>query len=162
MIEFQDSDIIILSPYTYKGYEDGIYFKIHDPVWSMSVIGDDYKVLLNRSDYTLIETNNEYYREKYLAIESLLTGDVLILGAGLQILDTYLTTGSSWKWVEKNAYLASFNPVNGTIHEGNAEDEAFLATLGTFDTILLDFKKTKLVDYDSLLNIGGSIVEMVI
>lgn len=154
----QDEDIIVVSPYTYTGQRD-IYIKTLHPYWSQSIIGNDYKILINRQDRRLIGATNEFYLEAYAAIETSLVGDVLILGAGLQLLDGFLVTGSSWLWIEQNAYLASIAPANGTIQQGNANDVDWLATLGTFDTVLVDFSPDHPIkDYDSLLNIGGSVI----
>lgn len=159
-ILYQDKEIILFHPYTWNGKPDGIYLKQDHFSWSKSTIGTDYKLLLDKTDCSVIQISNEYYNDKYAAIEPSLIGDVLILGAGLQTLSTYLSTGTSWKWVERNPYLAALVPSVGTMHEGDAEDQNFVDSLGTFDTILIDFKRTKLVDYDSLLNPGGSIIEM--
>lgn len=160
-IEYQDSEIIILNPYTWTGVPDGFYIKKNaSPIFLQAVIGDPYKVLLDRASKSIIEATTPFYLDAYQLIEPSLIGDVLILGSGIQLLDQFLATGSSWKWVEKNSFLASLVPVNGIVYEGDAEDMAFLATLGTFDTILIDFRQTQLNDYSSLLNIGGTIIEM--
>lgn len=156
-IEYQDRDIIVLYPYTFTGERDMYVRQLH-PFWSQSSPGD-YKLLVDRITRKVLQASNEYYLAKYEALEPSLTGDVLILGSGLQTLDAYLVTGSSWKWVEINSYLASIIPVNGTMHEGDANDLEFLATLGTFDTILVDFPVSNpLTDYSSLLNVGGTII----
>lgn len=159
-IEYQDREIILLNPYTYDGVPDGIFFKRFLPHhWNGSTIGDPYKVLWDRQGKFPIQITNEIYEAKYAAIETSLIGDVLILGAGLQTLDSYLTTGTSWKWIEKNSYLAAITPTNGTIYEADANDIDFLITLGTFDTILIDCPlDDNLKDYTVLLNPGGTII----
>lgn len=156
-IEYQDSDIIILYPYTFTGERDMYVRQLH-PFWSQSS-PSDYKLLVDRVTRKVLQASNEYYLAKYAAIESSLIGDVLILGGGLQTLDAFLVTGTNWKWVEINSYLASIVPANGTMHEGDANDLDFLATLGTFDTILVDFPvNNSLTDYSSLLNPGGTVI----
>lgn len=162
-IEHQDRDIILFNPYTYTGAlnGDGLYIKRHLQQWNGSVVNDDYKVLFSRPDQAVIQIVNEFYGSVYQAIEPSLVGDVLILGMGLAHLDMYLTTGSSWKWVEINNWLANNIVVNnGTVHEGDAEDEEFIASLGTFDTILIDFPQTQLNDFEQHLNMGGTIIEI--
>lgn len=161
-ITHQDKEIIYIEEYEWTGEPDGVYFKINDPMWAHSTIGNLYPVLLDRKR-TVIVIKNEYYSNAYAAIEPQLTGDVLILGMGLALLDPHLTTGTSWKWVDRNSFLISYITIfNGTKHEGDAEDMDFLTTLGTFDTILIDFKQTQINDYSSLLNIGGTVIEMYI
>lgn len=159
-VSFQDSDIILLHPYNYDGEPDRLYIRrIEAPYWNGATIGNDYKVLLDRAKKSIIQISNEFYDAAYAAIEPSLVGDVLILGAGLQTIDPMLVTGTSWTWVEKNPYLASLTPVNGTIYEGDANDLEFLASLGPFDTILIDFPRDEnFVDYDFLLNPGGTII----
>lgn len=160
-IEYQDSDIIILDSYEWTGSPDGIYFKSHLMIWEMSTVGNTYRVLLRRNKKTLIQVENEFYQSKYQAFEPNLVGDVLILGLGLGTINPYLTTGTSWKFVDKNTYLISDFAISAgrSKHQGDAEDMVFLATLGTFDTIMIDFPQTQLNDYSSLLNIGGTIIE---
>ena len=155
----QDTDIIYLD-YTFREEPDGAYFKLPHYTWMSSVYGDNYPVLMDR-DKHLIEIDNEYWQSKYSDIEASLTGDVLILGLGIAILDQFLVTGSSWKWVENNAWLAAnIVPVNGTVHEGDASDMDFLATLGTFDTILIDFPLDKRMDWATIGNVGYNVIEM--
>lgn len=156
---YQDTDIILLDPYTWTGEADKKYLKVKHFSWMMSTVGNDYKVLLNRLDRSVIQITNEFYQDRYSTLEPSLTGDVLILGAGLQTLDAMLVTGSSWKWVEINPYLASIIPSNGTIHEGDAEDIDFLQSLGsTFDTILIDFPIKERMDFSSIMNVGANII----
>jgi hypothetical protein len=163
IVTHQDKEIIYIEQYTWTGEPDGIYIKINHPMWAHNIEGDICQLLLNRNR-TIIVIHNQYYSNAYLAIEPSLIGDVLILGKGLGVIDAHLTTGSSWKWVERNDYLCNVfpAPVNGTVHQGDAEDIDFLTTLGTFDTIFIDFMQTKINDYSSLLNPGGTIVEMFI
>lgn len=159
----QDSDIIILDQYEYTGNADKIYFKSHHFSWCMSTVGNLYKVLMQRSDYSIIYIANEYYESRYQAIEPQLVGDVLILGMGLAILDAFLTTGNSWVWIENNEWLYNnITPANGTKARWDAEDEKLFDLFGTFDTILIDFPQTngKLVDYTQYLNPGGNVIEM--
>lgn len=158
-VSYQDTDIILLHPYTWTGDADKKYLKTKHFSWMMSTVGNDYKVLLNRFDRSIIQITNEFYLDRYAAVEPSLTGDVLILGGGLQMLDALLVTGSSWKWVENNPYLASILPSNGTMHEGDADDIDFLATLGTFDTILIDYPFKGRKDYGSIMNVGANIIE---
>lgn len=158
-VHYQDKYIILLHQYEWTGKPDGVYFKYSHPTWGSSTVGGIYKALFERNAMQLIQISNEHYQNQYAAVEPLLIGDVLILGGGLQELGNYLSTGTSWKWVENHPYLASFVPIVGTMHEGDAEDIDFLTTLGTFDTILIDFKQTQLNDYSSLLNPGGTVIE---
>lgn len=162
IIEHQDTEIIIINPYTWEGEPDGIYFKIESPMWCGSIVGNDYRVMLKRHNYNLIQIENDFYTSRYQAIETSLTGDVLILGMGLATLDQFLITGSSWKWVEINDWLvANVVPANGTVHQGDANDITFLETLGTFDTILIDFPRTDIrVDYTPILNVAANVIEM--
>jgi hypothetical protein len=160
-ILYQDTDIIIVDPYTFSGNKD-IYIKTLHPYWSQSVVGNDYKLLIKRKNHRLITATNEFYQAAYSAIEPSLTGDVLIIGAGLQIIDPMLVTGTSWKWVEINPYLASINPSNGTIHEGDGTDIDFLATLGMFDTIFVDIYLPNRIDFASIMNVGANIIYMTI
>lgn len=163
MTVYQDSDIIFLDQYEYTGSKDNIYLKVKHYSWMMSTIGGFYKVLLNRNDRSLIYIGNEYYAAKYQAIEPSLVGDVLILGMGLAILDSYLVTGTNWVWVEKSDWLYNnITPANGTKAFGDAEDIDFLATLGTFDTILIDHTRTKRMNFASIMNVGANIIEMTI
>lgn len=163
MIVSQDSEVILLDQYEWTGNADGIYLKTPHYTWMESNIGGLYKVLLNRIDRSLIYIANEHTIAKYAAIEPSLVGDVLILGMGLALLDSYLTTGTNWQWVEKNELLYdTVTPVNGSVARGDAEDEDLLTFLGTFDTILIDFPKSndKIIDYTPYLNPGGTIIEM--
>lgn len=165
VILHQDTDIILLNLYEWTGEPDGIYLKARHYSWMMSTIGNQYRVLLDRKDKRVIQIENEFYSAAYLAIEPSLVGDVLILGLGLATLSNHLTTGSSWLYVEKNEWLYNnISGLPGTKVLGDAEDETFLATLGLFDTILIDFPRSneKKIDYEAYLNVGGTVIEMTI
>lgn len=159
-ITYQDSDLIFVAAFPCSAKADGIFFKFYYAyLWSNSIIGDSYPCLFDRNK-NLIVSKNEYYQDRYSSIEASLTGDVLILGIGLAVIDQYLATGSSWKWVDNNQWIIdNITPLNGTTHLGDANDIQFLETLGTFDTILIDYPFTQLVDYSSILNVGGTIIE---
>lgn len=159
-IAYQDKHIILMHPYNYDGEPDRVFFHRFLPHhWNGSTVGNAYKVLWDRAGKYPIQITNEIYETKYAAIEPSLIGDVLILGAGLQTIDAYLVTGNSWTWVEKHPYLAALVPSNGTIYEGDANDIDFLATLGLFDTILIDCPlDDNIKDYTVLLNPGGTII----
>ena len=160
-IEHQDSEIILINGYEWTGEPDGVYLKRRHYSFAFSTIGNTYRVLLHRNKKGVIQISNEYHDLRYQTIETSLVGDVLILGMGLATIDQFLVTGTSWKWVENNSWLyANVSVTNGTKHFGSAEDMEFLATLGTFDTIFIDFPQTWNNDYSSLLNIGGTVIEM--
>ena len=160
----QDKNIIIVDDYENTTYPDGVFFKVFDARWMESPVAGLYRALFNRNK-SLIQIRNEWYGSRYAAIEPSLTGNVLILGLGLAHLDDYLTTGTSWVWVENNQWLVdNVIPVNGTVIQADAENLELMvdagAASGGYDTILVDFAETQINDYSSLLAFGGTVIKM--